>query len=76
MAICIIDTEKTATTIKQLCKDKGLTPKMIAETLSLSSVTAVYKWYSAQALPSIDNLVQLAKLLEVTLDDIVQVKEV
>lgn len=38
------------------------------------SAQAIYKWERGQALPSLDNIVILAKLYKVTLDDLLVIE--
>ena len=36
---------------------------------------AVYKWQRGESMPTLDNIVELASVLEVDLEDLVQTKE-
>lgn len=78
MSIKIIDYSATNKRIRKLIAEKGLTPKQIQRRLQLSSVQAVYKWISksGNTIPSIENLVMLAEILECQVDDILVKKEV
>lgn len=56
--------------LKKLRKTAKFTQEQVAESLNVSRQT-VAKWESGDALPDIDNCIALAKLYNVTLDDLV-----
>lgn len=60
----------TGQRIKQLRINAGLTIRDIQNACGLSS-TSVCNWQNGKAMPTIDNLVILAALLQVKLDDII-----
>ena len=66
----IVDLEATGTRISELRKAKGLSVKDICDITGVT-VQAVYHWQYGKKLPSIDNLVILASIFEVTMDEIV-----
>lgn len=49
----------------------GLSVKDLAEIFGFATPQAVYKWQHGTAMPTIDNLVVLATVFGVTMDDIV-----
>lgn len=61
----------TGANIAQLRKRAGLTVKDIQDVLGLNNPQAIYAWQRGQALPTIDNLVVLATILNVKIDDII-----
>ena len=65
----IIDMRKTGENIVQLRKARGLTVKDIQMAFGFETPQAIYKWQHGTALPSVDNLVILAALLEVSVDE-------
>ena len=69
MTIPTIDIQQTGANIKTLRKAAGIKVKDIADTLGVS-IQAVAKWQAGAALPTIDNLVILASILDVKIDDI------
>ena len=69
----IIDMRKTGENIVHLRKAKGLTVKDIQMAFGFETPQAIYKWQHGTALPSVDNLVILAALLEVSVDEILVV---
>ena len=66
-----IDMMKTGQNIIRLRKKADLSVKDLQDALGFSTPNAIYKWQQGLALPTLDNLVVLADMLGVTLDDIV-----
>lgn len=58
------------TNLKKLRKSARLTQEAVAEWLNVSR-QSVAKWESGESLPDIDNCIALARLYNVTLDDLV-----
>ena len=56
--------------LRKLRKSARLTQEQVAEKLNVSR-QSVAKWESGDALPDIDNCIMLAKLYNVTIDDLV-----
>lgn len=71
-----IDMVKTGQNIIRLRKEKGLTVKELQTAFGFETPQAIYKWQHGTALPSVDNLVILAALLEVPVDEILVVSQV
>ncbi len=69
--IPIIDMVKTGQNIVILRKRAGLSVKDLQDAFGFGTPQAIYKWQQGLALPTIDNLVALAALLGVTVDDII-----
>ncbi len=65
-----IDMVKTGQNIAILRKEAGLTVKELQEVFGFGTPQAIYKWQKGAALPTIDNLVVLAALFGVKVDDI------
>lgn len=68
--IPIIDMVKTGQNIIELRKQKGFSVKDLQEVFGFTTPQAIYKWQQGSALPTIDNLVVLAAIFEVSVDDI------
>jgi transcriptional regulator with XRE-family HTH domain len=66
-----IDMVKTGQNIVTLRKKAGLSVKDLQDAFGFGTPQAIYKWQQGLALPTIDNLVVLATLLGVKLDDII-----
>ena len=68
MNVPTIDIVQTGANIKALRKAAGIKVKDVADTLGVST-QAVAKWQAGTALPTIDNLVILAAMLDTKIDD-------
>ena len=75
MVIPLVDVIATGQNINRLRLDAGMSVKDLQRVFGFTTPQAIYKWIHGTALPSIDNLVILAKILNVTMDDIVIVGE-
>ena len=71
MNIPFVNTVATGQNIDRLRIAAGLSVKDMQMVFGFATPQAIYKWLHGAALPTIDNLVILAALLEVTIDDIV-----
>ena len=69
----MIDMLATGARITNLRKANGITVAMIVNTLGGVAKTAICKWQRGETLPTLDNLVVLAEMMNVTLNDIVVV---
>ena len=72
----VIDVKATGERINELKDAAGITVKDIQMVMGFASPYPVYKWIHGKNLPTIDNLVMLAVILGVTMDDIVVVKTI
>ena len=71
-----INMAKTGQNIVILRKKAGLSVKDIQDAFGFGTPQAIYKWQQGLALPTRDNLVVLAALLGVKIDDILVVDAV
>lgn len=69
----VIDMTATGKNITRLRKAAGLTVRDLQDVFGFATPQAIYKWQHGTAMPTIDNLVVLAAVLDVTMDDIVAV---
>ncbi len=67
----VINMKATGIKIKDLIKEKGLTVKDVQDIFGFASPYPVYKWINGKSLPAIDNLVILAHVMEVKIDDLI-----
>ena len=67
---------KTGERITQLRKQSGLSVRELQEIFGFATPQAIYKWQQGVTLPAIDNLVVLATLFGVKVDDILVTDEV
>ncbi len=65
-----IKTEETGKRIKNLMIENGYTVNDVQRIMGFEYPQAVYSWLAGKSLPSVDHLVVLAKVLDVTIDDI------
>ena len=66
-----IDMVATGKNITRLRKESGLSVRDLAEIFGFTTPQAVYKWQHGTPIPTIDNLVVLAAVFGVTMDEIV-----
>ena len=76
MDLPTIDMIRTGKNINRLRKQANLSVKDLQNIFGFATPQAIYKWQQGVALPSIDNLVVLAAVLQVSLDDILVVNTV
>ena len=67
----VVDMTATGRNIVRLRKQAGMTVRDLQNVFGFSNPQAIYKWQRGQAMPTIDNLVVLAAVLGVGLDDII-----
>ena len=65
-----IDVALTGANIVNLRKAAGLSVHDLQMVFGFNSPQAIYKWQNGTALPTVDNLLALAALLHVRIDDI------
>ena len=70
MNIPTIDLALTGANIVRLRKFAGLSVADLQIVFGFRSPQAIYKWQSGAALPTVDNLIVLAALFGVRIDDI------
>ena len=68
-----IDKGLTCMRIRELCYEKNITVQMICDYMNLSKQT-VYSWLSGKKIPSLDHLIELADILNVSVDDLLVTK--
>lgn len=72
----VIDLPATGEKIKQLRKLSGLTVRDIQELFGFEYPQAVYAWEQGKNVPTIDNLLVLARVFNVSIEDIVCIRNV
>ena len=68
-----IDMPSTGRNIVRLRKAAGLSVRDIQDIFGFSTPQAIYKWQYGTAMPTLDNLVVLAALFDVSVDQILVV---
>ena len=71
MVIPTIDMVRTGQNINRLRKQAGVSVKDLQNVFGFATPQAIYKWQHGTALPTIDNLVILAAIFDVAMDDII-----
>lgn len=72
----VIDLPATGEKIKQLRKLSGLTVRDIQELFGFEYPQAVYAWEQGKNVPTIDNLLVLSRVFNVSIEDIVCIRNV
>lgn len=73
MKIPVINVPRTGAKIDLLRKKANISVKEIQEVFGFSTPQAVYKWIHGRSLPTVDNLIILAEIFNVTVDDILSI---
>ena len=71
----MIDMEETGKNITMLRKRNNLTVRQLQDAFGFSTPQAIYKWQNGSTLPMVDNLLVLAMLFHVSIEDILAVKK-
>ena len=69
-----IDMVATGKNIERLRKNAGISVRDLQDVFGFGTTQAIYKWQHGTAMPTIDNLVVLADVLQVRIDDILVVE--
>ena len=67
----VLNLDATGAKIKTLMKQRGISPRQLQLILNFPYVQTVYNWFAGKNMPTIDNLVVLAQILGVPMDEIV-----
>ena len=73
MRIPVVDLNKTGQNICILRKRSGVSVRDLQELLGFATPQAIYKWQHGISLPTVDNLVALASILDVSVEEILAV---
>ena len=73
-AMPTIDMVATGKNIERLRKNAGISVRDLQNVFGFGTPQAIYKWQHGTAMPTIDNLVVLADVLQVRIDDILVVE--
>ena len=67
----VLDLAATGAKIKTVMKDKGITARDLQIIMDFPYVQTIYNWFAGKNMPTIDNLVVLAKILAIPMDELV-----
>ena len=70
----VLDLEGTGAKIKTIMKLRGVTPRQLQLIMDFPYVQTIYNWFAGKNMPTLDNLVVLAQILDVTMDEIIVTK--
>ena len=65
-----IDQEKTGVKLKTMLRAAGYDVKFIQAYLHLACPQSIYRWFKGKALPSVENLCAISKLLRVHMEEL------
>jgi len=71
----VIDMAATGMNIARLRRNAGLTVRDLQAVFGFSTPQAIYKWQRGDALPTLDNIVALAAVLGVTVEEILVLQD-
>lgn len=72
----VLDLNATGAKIKSLLRQRGISPRKLQSILNFPYVQTIYNWFSGKNMPTLDNLVVLAQILGVRMDDIIVTRTV
>ena len=67
----VINMTATGSNIKALIRANGLKVTDVQRLCGFNTPQSIFKWMRGESMPSIDNLVILAHILNVTIDEII-----
>ena len=70
-----ISKRETGKRIRRLLKESGVTVREVQEEMGLESPQAIYKWLNGKSMPSTENLLILAKLLRIPMEEMIVTEE-
>ena len=71
-----LDMAATGSNISRLRESAGISVQMLRELLGLASTQAIYRWQRGETMPTLDNLIALSAILEVSPCEIIICKEI
>ena len=76
MTFPYINTVATGENINRMRIEAGMTVRDMQQVFGFTTPQAIYKWIHGTAMPTIDNMVILAAMFDVTVDEIIAVDTV
>ena len=67
--------KETGSRIKRLLAENGYSVRDVQNVMGFENPQAIYKWISGKTLPSLDNLVILSRILNISMEDILVVND-
>lgn len=72
----VLDMEETGMKIKALRKFNNISVSALQEVFGMVNPQAIYNWEAGKNMPSIDNLLILAKIFDVSIESLIATKYV
>ena len=72
----VIDTQATGMNIKNMIRSRGFKIADIQQRCGFNTPQAIFKWMRGDAVPTIDNMVIIADMFGVTIDQIIVIKKI
>ena len=69
-----VNMKATGLELRQRCVKEGFEPKVLSEWFGVA-LTTPYMWFNGEAMPKLNTLVTLAKVLHCKVDDLLIVEE-
>ncbi len=73
--IPVIDMTATGMNITRLRKNAGMTVRDLQAIFGFATPQAIYKWQRGEAMPTLDNMIVLAAVFNVSVGDILVLQE-
>ena len=70
MTIPLVNTVETGQNINRMRIEAGMSVRDMQQVFGFATPQAIYKWIHGTAMPTIDNMVILAAMFDVTVDEI------
>ena len=71
----VINMTATGLNITRLRKNAGMTVRDLQAIFGFANPQAIYKWQRGEAMPTLDNMIVLAAVFNVTVDEILVLQE-
>ena len=71
----VIDMTATGLNIARLRKNAGMTVRDLQAVFGFANPQAIYKWQRGETMPTLDNMIVLAAVFNVTVDEILVLEE-
>ncbi|MGL6198380.1 MAG: helix-turn-helix domain-containing protein [Lachnospiraceae bacterium] len=69
--ISVIDPVATGRNLNDIRRDRDISVTALRDILGFSTTNAIYKWFRGDSLPTLDNMVILSSVLNVSLNDMI-----
>ncbi len=71
----LIDIKRTGERIRRACKRRGLSVRRLQKELNIGAFQSIYNWFCGKTLPSLENFVELGRLLHLPIDSLIVIHE-